>query len=184
MKGLNLIGTTSESFKMGVGENSVELRVIQGKLYFKNFGEPFKELLANDAEIVLSPLQWSPSINYGVGNLIYYSGGLFVVIKAHISGNNFLANNDSYRKIYDVNNFTKINITTQGSASLDLLSSQYIYLFGTAPGNFTLKLPDPTSIKIGSQYTIQNNSSKTIKINISEDNTSSSNPDDSKKITF
>jgi hypothetical protein len=164
MKGLNLIGTTSESFKMGVGENSVELRVIEGKLYFKNFGEPFKELLANDAEIVLSPLQWSPNVNYGIGNLIYYSGGLFVVIKAHISGNNFLANNDSYRKIYDVNNFTKINVAAQGSVSLDLLSSQYVYLFGNAPGQFTLKLPDPTSIKIGSQYTIQNNSSKTIKV--------------------
>jgi len=164
MKGLNLIGTTSETFKIGVGENSSELRVIEGKLYFKNFSEPFKELLANDAEIVLSPLQWSPNVNYGIGNLIYYSGGLFVVIKAHISGNNFLASNDSYRKIYDVNNFTKINVQLQNSFSLDILSSQYVYIYGSSPGEFTLKLPDPTSIKIGSQYTIQNNSSKTIKV--------------------
>lgn len=167
MKNLNLTGTTSETFSIGTGTNRVELRTIEGKLYFRNVNEPFKELLSNDAEIVLSPLEWTPNRNYGEGDLIYYQKSLFKVIIAHQSSSSFISGNNNYRKISHINgNLTRIdtNAYQSNSTILTLLSSDFIYIYGSLSGIFSIKLPDPTSINIGSSYLFQNSSEKIIYI--------------------
>lgn len=164
MKTINLSGTTSEYFKIGEGNNTVELRVIQGKLYFRNFGDSFKELLSNDADITLSPINWAPTTHYNSGDLIYYNQNLFQVINDHTSLNLFIDTNDNYRKIANVNNLTKVNVDITSIYELNILSSNFIYLYGTGVGQFSLKLPDPTSISIGAEYTLSNNSSKIINV--------------------
>ena len=164
MKTINISGTTSEYFKIGEGNNTVELRVIQGKLYFRNFGDSFKELLSNDADITLSPINWARNTNYSVGDLIYYNQSLFQVIYQHISGENFVASNDNYRRISNINNLTKIDVSFGSLSELNILSSNFIYLYGPGVGQFNLKLPDPTSISIGSTYTLNNNSNKIVNV--------------------
>ena len=164
MNTINITGTTAEHFRIGEGNNSVDLRVIQGKLYFKNFGDSYKELLSNDADITLSPISWASTTHYNVGDLIYFNQSLFQVIIDHTSGLNFLDINDAYRRISNINNLTKINVQINDLYRLNILSSNFIYLYGSGVGDFNLQLPDPTSISIGSQYTINNNSSKIINV--------------------
>lgn len=167
MKSINISGTTSEVFRIGEGTNAVDLRVIQGKLYFRNFGDTFKELLSNDADITLSPIQWSKNTNYTIGDLIYYNQSLFQVIGNHNSGNGeFINKNNFYRRISNINNITKINVNgyVNNITQLNILSSNFIHFFGDGLGDFNLKMPDPTSIGLGSQYIIQNNSSKKINV--------------------
>jgi hypothetical protein len=166
MKSINISGTTSEVFRIGEGTNAVDLRVIEGKLYFRNFGDTFKELLSNDADITLSPINWAPSNYYSIGDLIYYNQSLFQVVGNHTSGNNFIYSNNYYRRISNINNLTKINVDAYNNNlyELNILSSNFIHLYGTGVGGFTVKMPDPTSIGIGSQYLLQNNSSKKISI--------------------
>ena len=186
MKSLNLTGTTAENFKIGTGNNSSELRVIQGKLYFKNFGDSFKQLLSNDAELILSPLEWSEKKNYSEGDLVYYNKILFKVISPHKSSSDFLTNTDNYRKIAHIDgNLTKINTNNYISNYylLDVLSSDFIYIHGDNIGDFTLKLPDSNSISFGSKYVIQNNSNKIIKvINSSNELVVNININDSKEL--
>ena len=98
MKYLDLTGTTSNSFKIGVGTNSTELRVIDGILHYRNYGDNYKPLLNEDANYVLSPLIWSAGTKYEVGNLVYYGGVLFQVILNHTSTSIF-AQNNAYRKV-------------------------------------------------------------------------------------
>jgi len=165
MKNLNLTGTTSETFSIGTGTNLVELRTIQGKLYFRNVNEPFKELLSNDAEVILSPFEWSPNRVYNEGDLIYYNKILFKVIKAHTSSSTFIQGNNNYRKISHADgNLTRIDTNGYESnlVTLDLLSSDFIYCYGLISAVFNIKLPDPTSIVIGSSYLFQNSSEKNI----------------------
>ena len=163
MKYLDLTGTTSNSFKIGVGINSTELRVIDGILHYRNYGDNYKPLLNEDANYVLSPLIWSAGINYEVGNLVYYAGALFQVILNHTSTSIF-AQNNAYRKVSDIGNFTTINIDTQISYTLDLTSSQLVYIFGNSNGSFNLKMPDITSIRLGSVYEIRNDSPRIINL--------------------
>jgi hypothetical protein len=187
MKSINISGTTSEVFRIGEGNNAVDLRVIQGKLYFRNFGDTFKELLSNDADITLSPINWAPNNNYSVGDLIYYQQSLFQVIANHISSSQFIYSNNYYRRISNINNITKIEVNSylNNITSLTILSSNFIYLYGSGTGSFTLKMPDPTSIGLGSQYLIQNNSSK--EINIYTNNNiliTTINPNENKIVVF
>lgn len=166
MKSINISGTTSEVFRIGEGTNAVDLRVIQGKLYFRNFGDTFKELLSNDADITLSPINWAPFNYYSVGDLIYYQQSLFQVVGNHTTTNDFMFNVNNYRRISNVNNLTKIDVSIYASNTqeLTILSSNFIHLFGGGTGDFILRMPNPSSIGVGSQYTIQNNSSKIINI--------------------
>ena len=167
MKKINLTGTTSENFSIGTGNNLVEFRVIQGRLYFRNVNEPFKELLSNDAEIVLSPLNWSINKNYSEGDLFYYQKSLFKVIKAHYSATSFSTNNNNYRKVSHINaDLTRIdtNAYQNNEHIMNLLSSDFVYIYGINQGPFKIKLPEPTSISIGSTYLFQNNSEKIINI--------------------
>lgn len=173
MKSINISGTTSEVFRIGEGTNAVDLRVIQGKLYFKNFGDTFKELLSNDAEITLSPIQWSKNTNYTIGDLIYFNQSLFQVIGNHNSGNgDFVDKNNFYRRISNINNITKINVNSYPNniTQLNILSSNFIYFSGEGVGEFYLKMPEPTSIGLGSQYTLQNNSLKKISVYNNQNN--------------
>jgi hypothetical protein len=186
MKKLNLTGTTSETFSIGSGTNLVELRTIQGRLYFRNVNEPFKELLSNDAEIILSPLQWSSGTNYSQGDLVYYNNILFKVITSHLSPSSFLSANNRYRKVSHING-TLTRIDTEAyqtnTTTLTMLSSDFIYIFGSVQGQFNIKLPDPTSISIGSSYLLQNSSEKIISIYTNNDIfVTIINPNETKKI--
>ena len=166
MKSLNISGTTSEVFRIGEGTNAVDLRVVQGKLYFRNFGDTFKELLSNDADITLSPINWASNTNYSEGDLIYYNTSLFQVIESHLSGNEFIYTNNYYRRISNINNITKLNVNSllNDIYHLNILSSNFINIYGNRIGDFYLVMPDPTSIGLGSQYLIQNSSSKIISV--------------------
>ena len=161
MKYLDLTGTTSNSFTIGVGTNSTELRIIDGILHYRNYGSNYKPLLNDDANSILSPLIWSSGVKYEIGNLIYYGGALFQVILEHTSTSIF-AQNNAYRKVSDIGNFTSLNVDLQSSYSLNLVSSQLIYIFGNTNGSFNLSLPDITSIRFGSVYEIRNDSPRTI----------------------
>lgn len=188
MKSLNISGTTSETFTIGQGFNRVELRVLDGKLYFRNSNEPFKPLLSNDAETILSPLQWTSNRDYSEGDLFYYEKILFKVINSHNSTNGFFANNNNYRKVSHINgDLTKIdtNAYQTNSYELDILSSDFVYIYGLISSVFTIKLPDSSSISLGSSYTFQNNSQKII--NIYNNNNvfiTFLNPNETKKLTL
>jgi hypothetical protein len=166
MKAINITGTTSEVFRIGEGTNAVDLRVIEGKLYFKNFGDAYKELLSSDATITLSPISWASNTYYSEGDLIYYNENLFQVIGNHTSESFFINTNDYYRRITNINTLTKVDVSLykDNPFQLDLLSSNFVHLYGLGTGNFYLKMPEPTQISVGSQYTIQNNSSKIINV--------------------
>ena len=161
MKYLDLTGTTSNSFTIGVGTNSTELRIIDGVLHYRNYGSNYKPLLNDDANSILSPLVWSSGTKYEVGNLVYYGGALFQVILDHTSTSIF-AQNNAYRKVSDIGNFTSLNVDLQSSYSLNLVSSQVVYIFGNTNGSFNLSLPDVTSIRLGSVYEIRNDSPRAI----------------------
>lgn len=164
MKYLDLSGTTSVSFKIGVGENSTELRVINGVLHYRNHGEAYVPLNVGVASYVLSPLVWAPNTQYQKGNLVYYGGVLFQVLNSHTSSGSFLSQNDVYRKVADVQNFSKYNTDTVPSVVLSQLDSDYVHVVGNTTGNFSLKLPDPTSISLGSTYEVRNDSSRNVQV--------------------
>lgn len=160
MKYLDLSGTTSVSFKIGVGENSTELRVINGVLHYRNYGEVYVPLNIGVASYVLSPLVWAPSTAYEKGNLVYYGGVLFQVVTSHTSSGAFLSQNNVYRKVADVQNFSKYNTDVVPSVTLSQLDSDYVHLVGSTTGTFNLKLPDPTSVSLGQTYEVRNDSSR------------------------
>ena len=101
MKTLNISGTLSESFSIGHGNGIIELRVIEGELYFRNQGQAYKKVLGSNASIVLSPVQWNPEVQYSIGNLFYKDSGLWMVMQDFTSNNNFLSQGYAYRRIFD-----------------------------------------------------------------------------------
>lgn len=170
MKGLNISGTNSDSFSIGHGDNRIELKTIDGELYFRNINSPYRRVLGSNASTVLSPLEWNPNTEYLKGNLFYKNQALWSVLQDFTSNEDFLAQGFAYRRVIDFVGQTIIDIDLNSTHLLNILHSNLIVIIGQKPGEAKINLPSKNMLSTGIEYIIYNTSTVNIKIYDSNSN--------------
>ena len=161
---LNAEGTNKENFSIGIGDKKVDLRTIDGKLFFREFGGGYQRVGTQSASTAIIPKTWSPQTEYVKDELLYFGGAIWRVKNSHTSQSVFNQTANQLAKISDITNFTNINTTSTSSpTTLPLNASEFIRFEGGGT-SFQLNLVPANLFDIGKRFFLINSSLATIEI--------------------
>jgi len=162
----NLSGTNKDFFSIGIGKNKIELRSIDGVLYFRNYGSGWRKFASVEQLSGTIIKEWPQDEYLEEGEIIRYGNTLWYVNASHTSGSTFEENVENCSKLEAFNKLTKIDtVLTSSPTDLDVTASEIIYFHNqSGSGDFEIKLPTCDRIKIGTTYLLINDSTKAIKV--------------------
>ena len=168
MKLLDVLGTTSETFSVGLGENKIEFRAINGILHFRNFGSGWEQASSASVRESLRTREYLPGTVIAEKELFYYNGALWYA-ESTFTASSFLLDTDKLIKFADLTNFVSLNVTQyigSGGVALTANSSNYIHFYGNtnAISSIDVYLPNSTLLHPGRNFEISNSSEITIRI--------------------
>lgn len=167
MKLLDVLGTTSETFSVGLGENKIEFRTINGILHFRNFGSGWERASSASVRESLRAREYTPGSVIAEKELFYYSGALWYA-ETTFTASSFLLDTDKIIKVGDLNNFTSLNVAQYANTPIGLTanSSNNIHFYGstTIVSSIDVVLPNATFLHPGRSFEISNSSEITIRI--------------------
>ena len=162
---INSTGTNQESFSLGVGNDKVELRTIDGVLYFRNIGTAWQQVASTGAISSVTINEWAPSTQYFEGQLIRYQGSLFAVANSHQSSSTIETDSLFLNKVTDFDSLLTIDVDTESSPrQLTFFDSETVVCEGTASGSFIVRLPPLANVDPGQTFRIYNRCNKTITV--------------------
>ena len=85
MKLLDIFGTSSNSFSIGLGEDKIEFRSINGELHFRNFGTGYQKASSESLKEALRVRDYNSETTIGENELIQYNGALWYSKQTFIS---------------------------------------------------------------------------------------------------
>jgi hypothetical protein len=167
LKLLDVLGTTSETFSVGLGENKIEFRTINGILHFRNFGSGWERASSASVRESLRAREYTPGSVVAEKELFYYNGALWYA-ETTFTASSFLLDTDKIIKVGDLNNFTSLNVAQYISTPIGLTasSSNNIHFYGStvAVSSIDVVLPNATFLHPGRSFEISNSSEITIRI--------------------
>ena len=164
MRLLDVLGTNSETFSLGMGEKKVEIRTINGVLHFRNFGTGWERASSESLREALQLRSWTPGLLIGSRELFIYNNSIWYSINTITASNLFSNDSSNFVKISDTTNFEKINISVS-STILNSETSDYIYFQGESSGEFSsVTLPDATQLVVGRQLIFINSTLTPIRV--------------------
>lgn len=154
MELFNIDGTTKSSFTIGTGTEQIEFRSFDGKFYYRNYGETWKEVAGAGGKI----RPWQTNSAFEAGEFVSYNGILWVVISNHNSGLLFDSESGKMGRLGVYDEVTIFNLATSLTHQISTSSSNKIFIQGSVvtPGN--ILLPDATKFQSGISFEIQNDS--------------------------
>jgi hypothetical protein len=167
LKLLDVLGTTSETFSVGLGENKIEFRTINGILHFRNFGSGWERASSASVRESLRAREYTPGSVVAEKELFYYNGALWYA-ETTFTASSFLLDTDKIIKVGDLNNFTSLNVAQYVSTPIGLTasSSNNIHFYGSTVevSSIDVVLPNATFLHPGRSFEISNSSEITIRI--------------------
>ena len=174
MKLLDIFGTSSNSFSIGLGEEKIEFRTINGELHFRNFGTGYQKASSESLKESLRVRDYNTETNIGENELLQYNGALWYSKQTFISTSwewdlKYLV------KISDISNFFaySINTITSNSLALTASSSKNIHISGSTSlfSSLSIYLPIASLLEIGREFIINNGSEIPLEIHRFNTNT-------------
>lgn len=150
-------GTNADGF--AIGNEKVEIKNINNVLYHRlpngTYTRTIGEAEFNSLSRALR--QWSSNTLFLEDELIIYNGILYLCNNEHTSGGVFESDVDNFTFISVFDSFLLIAPSPLGSSILDKTSGTLIYI-DSAPGsgNYSLNLPDATTLQFGHRFKIIN----------------------------
>jgi hypothetical protein len=164
MKLLDVLGTNSETFSLGMGEKKIELRSIDGVLHFRNFGTGWQRASSESLRESLKLRTWTPGLLIAQHEIFLYNDSIWYSENT-ITASVFLEDCKDFVKIADTVNFLKIDVSTAITTNLPVEVSNSIYFEGESLLSFiSVTLPDAQKINIGRQLLFINGSNVPIRI--------------------
>ena len=165
MKLLNILGTTSETFSLGSGEKKIELKSIDGALYFRNFGTGWQRASSESLREALKLRTWYSGILVAENELLLHNNSIWSS-KLTFTSSSFQNDSNNFIKIADTSNFFKINVSTITQITLNPDVSNSIFIDGAniIVDHIDITLPNAQSINIGRQLLFINNSNVSARI--------------------
>lgn len=163
MKLLDVFGTNSETFSIGLGEKKVEFRSIDGIFYFRNFGSGWQKASSETLKDSVKMRTWSAGIFLSEGEIFLYNDSIWesqIVIESL----DFLIDSRNFIKIADLSNFTRIDVSLNSNNYLSVENSDTIYINGLTTTAKTIILPDARTLNIGRKFLFLNESTNDINI--------------------
>lgn len=152
MKLLDVLGTNSEIFSLGLGEKKIELRSIDGVLHFRNFGTGWQRASSESLRESLRLRIWSPGLLIGERELFLYNGSIWYSKNTLTASINFIDDSNSFVKIFDATNFSKFEVSSISTLNLTTETSDSIYFTGESNLNFiSVYLPNAQTLNVGRQ---------------------------------
>lgn len=167
MKLLDIFGTSSDSFSIGLGENKVEFKVINGELHFRNFGTGYQKASSESLKESLRVRDYNTENTIGENELLQYNGALWYSKQTFIS-TSWEQDLRYLVKISDLTNFLSFSVSNIAASSLTLTSniSKNINIFGSTTlfASLSIYLPNATLLEIGREIIINNSSEINLEI--------------------
>ena len=165
MKLLDILGTTSETFSLGYGEKKIELRSIDGALYFRNFGTGWQRASSESLREALRLRTWFSGILLGENELFLYNNSIWSSSFTFTS-TSFSNDASNFVKIADTSNFFKIDISAITSINLtpEVSNSIFIESENTSVSYVSIMLPDATLLNLGRQFLFINDTTIQVRI--------------------
>lgn len=167
MKLLDVLGTSSETFSVGLGEKKVELRTVDGVLHFRNFGGGWEEASSASVKESLRPRSYVPGLALAEKELFVHSGSLWYT-EVPFTASSFLLDASKVTKVVDLNNFTSLNVAqyVNTNVALSAETSDQVYVFGSTSGAsfIRLYLPPANTLQIGRHYDLINTSEVSVQV--------------------
>lgn len=165
MKLLDILGTTSETFSLGYGEKKIELRSIDGALYFRNFGTGWQRASSESLREALRLRTWFSGILLGENELFLYNNSIWSSSFTFTS-TSFSNDASNFVKIADTSNFFKIDISAITSINLtpEVSNSIFIESENASISYVSIMLPDATLLNLGRQFLFINNTTIQVRI--------------------
>jgi hypothetical protein len=165
MKLLDVLGTNSEIFSLGVGEKKIELRSIDGVLHFRNFGTGWQRASSESLRESLRLRTWSTGLLIGDRELFLYNDSIWYSKNTLTTSASFSNDSSNFIKIADTANFLKIDVSTAETTNLTVETSNSIYFEGESIGSFiSVVLPDAENLTIGRQFLFINGSNVPVRV--------------------
>lgn len=173
MKLLDVLGTSSETFSVGLGEKKVELRTVDGVLHFRNFGGGWEEASSASVKESLRPRSYVPGLALAEKELFVHSGSLWYT-EVPFTASSFLLDASKVTKVVDLNNFTSLNVAqyVNVNAALSAETSDQVYVYGSTSGASFIRLflPPANTLQVGRHYDLINTSEVSVQVYRSGDN--------------
>jgi hypothetical protein len=154
MELFNIDGTTNTSFSIGTGTEQIEFRSFDGKFYYRNYGETWKEVASAGGKV----RPWESNALFEQGEIVSYNGILWVVIQTHTSGLLFESESGKMGKIGVFDEITIFNVSTTQTFLINTGCANKIFVQGSSATQKTILLPDATKFQNGTSFEIQNDS--------------------------
>jgi len=163
MKLLDIFGTNSERFSIGLGENKVEFRSIDGVFYFRNFGSGWEKASSETLKDSVKMRTWNSGIILSQGEIFLYNESIWES-QSTIESLNFLTDSNNFVKIADLSNFIRLDASSQSNLYLTSESSDTIYIYNDSLQTTDIFLPDSTTLTIGRKFLFINGSNNTVNV--------------------
>lgn len=162
MKLLDVFGTNSESFSIGLGEKKIDFRTFDGVFYFRNFGGGWQKASSELLKDSVRMRTWSPGLTLAEGEIFLYNESIWES-KITFETINFLQDSVNLIKVVDLSNFTKLN-SNVSPHYLVTEDSDTIYIEGQSGVDVNVFLPDSTTLHVGRKFLFINESNAKVNI--------------------
>ena len=162
MKLLDVFGTNSESFSIGLGEKKIDFRTFDGVFYFRNFGGGWQKASSELLKDSVRMRTWGPGLTLAEGEIFLYNESIWES-KITFETINFLQDSVNLIKVVDLSNFTKLN-SNVSPHYLVTEDSDTIYIEGQSGVDVNVFLPDSTTLHVGRKFLFINESNAKVNI--------------------
>jgi hypothetical protein len=154
---LDIAGTNSDVFSIGLGEKKIEFKSLNGVFYFRNFGTGWQKASSESLRESLKLRSWSVGITISKDELFLHNGSLWYS-DATLNTINFEIDCLNFIKVADISNFVKININEISSdIKINTSYSDNIYIYGESNlVSVNIILPDALTLHVGRKIYIYN----------------------------
>lgn len=160
MELFNIDGTIKSSFAIGTGKNQIEFRSFDGKFFYRNYGEPWKEVAGAGGKV----RPWQSGSRFEQGELVSYNGILYVVLEDHNSSLLFDSDGNKMGRVAVFDELAIFDVSTDSELRITSSTANKIFARNTTATVKNIYLPDAQKIQVGTQFEIQNDSNITIPI--------------------
>lgn len=165
MKLLDVLGTNSEIFSLGVGEKKIELRSIDGILHFRNFGTGWQRASSESLRESLRLRTWTSGLLIGNQEIFLYNDSIWYSNSTLTTSASFSSDSSNFIKIADTVNFLKIDVSIAQTTNLTVETSNSIYFEGESLGSFiSVVLPNAENLTVGRQFLFINGSNVPVRV--------------------
>lgn len=167
MELFNIDGTIKTSFAIGTGTNQIEFRSFNGKFFYRNYGEPWKEVAGAGGKV----RPWQSGSRFEQGELVSYNGILYVVLEDHNSSLLFDSDGNKMGRVAVFDELAIFDVSTESEFRISSSTTNKIFARNTSGTVKNIYLPDAQKIQVGTQFEIQNDSNITIPILYNDNST-------------